>query len=256
MSGSNRVLLAAVLVCFGAVSSHGAEIDFSGLPLAANSYWNGADDSGGFSTGGVFFNNEYVYYPEWGMESWTGWSYSNITSTSSGYSNQYSAITGGGIAGAGSKYAVGYVDSPNGAFIDLGIHQAVSLKVTNTAYAYHSMKDGDAFAKKFGASDWFKLTIRGFESAGATGSTTGQIEFLLASGTNIVDQWVSIDLSSISAGARSLGFELTSSDTGSFGMNTPAYFAMGSLTVAPEPGTAILAIVAGMTLALLRRRKA
>jgi len=255
MSGSKRILLVALLGWCGAVSSQAGEIDFADLPLAPNSYWNGSDESGGFSTGGVFFKNEYVYYPEWGMESWTGWSYSNITSTTSGFSNQFAAITGGGIAGAGSKYAVGYVDSPNGAFIDLGIHHALSLKVTNTAYAYHSMKDGDAFAKKFGASDWFKLTIRGFESAGATGSTTGQIEFLLANGTNIVDQWVSIDLSSISAGARSLAFELTSSDTGSFGMNTPAYFAMGSLTVAPEPGTVVLVIVSGVTMALLRRKK-
>lgn len=255
MTGSKLVLCVVALAVFGAVPSRGAEIDFAGLQLSANSFWNGSDDTGGFSVGGVYFHNDYVYYPDWNMESWSGWSYSNITSTTGGFTNQYAAITGGGIAGAGSIYGVAYVDSSIGSTIDLGIHQALSLKVTNTAYAYHSMKDGDAFAKKFGPGDWFKLTIKGFQGAGATGTMTGKIDFLLANGTNIVNQWVSIDLSSISAGARSLAFELTSSDTGSFGMNTPAYFAMGSLTVAPEPGTVVLVIVSGVTLALLRRKK-
>lgn len=233
-----------------------AEIDFSGLPLSANSYWNGSDNAGGFTTGGLFFNNEYTYYSDWNMEYWAGWSYSDITSTAAGFSNQYAAITGGGIAGAGSNYGVAYVDSPNGSFINLGDYLAVSLKVTNTAYAFHSMKEGDAFAKKFGPGDWFKLTIRGFTGSGATGSTTGRVDFLLANGTNILNQWTSIDLTSLAAGARSLGFELTSSDTGSYGMNTPAYFAMGSLTVTPEPGAIVLAISAGVTLAISWRRRA
>lgn len=244
-----------LLTLASGMSTRGTEIDFSDLALASESFWNGSDYSGGFSTGGVFFNNDYIYYPEWEMESWTGWSYSNVTSTASGFSNQYSAITSGGIGGAGTNYAIAYVDSANGAYLNLAMHQAIAMNVTNTAYAYHAMKSGDQFATAFGPDDWFKLTIRGYEEENATGSETGSIEFLLANGTNIVDGWVSIDLTSISAHARSLGFELTSSDTGEYGMNTPAYFAMGSLTVAPEPGSIALAIVAGTALAILRRKK-
>lgn len=255
MSGSIRIWCFAAIVCCAFSPLHGADVDFSGLPLAANSYWNGSDKTGGFATGGLFFNNEYTYYSNWGIESWAGWSYSNVTSTAAGYSNQYASITGGGISGAGSNYGVAYVDSANGSYIDLGNLLVNSLKVTNTAYAFHSMKDGDAFAKKFGPGDWFKLSIRGFTGPGATGSTTGRVDFLLADGANILNHWTSISLTSLAAGTRSLGFELTSSDTGSFGMNTPAYFAIGSLTVVPEPGSLIVTISAVVTLAISWRRR-
>lgn len=252
------ILCTLLALCVSVPATQGAEIDFSGLPLNAESYWNGSDESGGFTAGGLFFNNDYTYFPQWGVETWSGWAYSNKTSTVAGYDNQYAAITGGGITGAGSNFAIAFVDMPNGTFIDLGVHRAQSMKVTNTAYAYHSMKSGDSFARKFTASDWFLLRITGFTSLGATGSETGSIDFLLASGTNILDQWTTIDLSSLPAETRSLGFSLTSSDVGTFGMNTPAYFAMGSLTVAPEPGTVVLTVIAGVTMfgIVIRRRRA
>ncbi|MCV6038158.1 DUF4465 domain-containing protein, partial [Escherichia coli] len=56
-----------------------------------------------------------------------------------------------------------------------------------------------------------------------------------------------------------LQFALSSSDSGAFGMNTPAYFAMDSLAVAavPEPEQAAL-LLAGLALvgAVARRRMA
>lgn len=256
MIGSKRIVWGALLTIMAGMTAQGVDIiDFSGLQLNSNSYWNGSDKSGGFNTGGLFFSNSYEYFPDYEMEYWTGWSYSNVTSTVPGFQNQYASITGGGIGGAGTTYGIAYVDSPDGAYINLGMHQALAMTVTNTAYAYHAMKSGDQFSFAFEPDDWFQLTITGFTGTETTGNTTGSITFRLASGTNIVDQWVSIDLTSISAGARSLGFDLTSSDFGPWGMNTPAYFAMGSLTVAPEPGSVFLTTIAGLTLLAIRRKK-
>ena len=235
----------AIALAFASLPcSYGADIDFSSLDLPAGSYWNGSDESGGFEAGGLFFNNDYEYFPDWDMESWYGWSYSNVTDTQHGFGNQYAAITGGGVTGPGSIYALAYLGAPNDAFLDLGGHRPVSMKVTNTAYAFHAMSSGDAFSRKFGPTDWFVLTITGFSGLGATGVQTGSTEFFLASGTEILSEWESIDLSSLAEGTRSLGFSLASSDNGSFGMNTPASFAMGSLTVAPEPGSTVLVLFA------------
>lgn len=235
-------------------SSSAGEVDFSDLNLAPDSYWNGSDLGGGFTSGGLFFNNSYnVDY-----SSWSGWAYSNVTNSSvGGFGNQYASITGGGVTGSGSIYAVSFVSDPNDAYINLGDEHVLSLDVTNTAYAYYSMKNGDAFAKKFGPEDWFKLTIRSYALSGAQGVASGTVDFFLAAGTNILEQWATIDLTSLPAGTRSLGFELTSSDNGIYGMNTPAYFALGSLTVAPEPGSIVLASIAGLTAASIgfRRRR-
>ena len=46
--------------------------------------------------------------------------------------------------------------------------------ITNSAYAYTSMLNGDAYAKKFAQGDWFKLTITGLD---ADGKETGTKEF-------------------------------------------------------------------------------
>ena len=52
------VAAAAIGVCFCPRSTHAAYVvDFDELSLAAESQWNGSDYSGGFTSGGVSFNN-------------------------------------------------------------------------------------------------------------------------------------------------------------------------------------------------------
>ena len=93
------------------------------------------------------------------------------------------------------------------------------------------MLNGDQFAKKFEAGDWFKLTITGKDSNGVV---TDTVDFLLADGTDIVDAWTWVDLSGLGE-VKSILFSLSSSDTGAFGMNTPSYFALDSIND-PEQG--------------------
>ena len=92
------------------------------------------------------------------------------------------------------------------------------------------MQTGDEFAKQFGPSDWFLLTITG---EGTSGNVLGSVNFYLkAINGPIVNTWQSVGLSSLAL-ARTLEFNLASSDTGPYGMNTPAYFAMDDLVLSP-----------------------
>lgn len=245
------------------VSSPAATIDFSDLNLAASSYWNGSTLTGGFTTGNAFFNN--AYDTNWG--SWSGWSYSNITdNTTAGYGNQYSAITGSGILGTNSIYAIANSYSPNDAFINLPSgSQISSIQVTNATYAYFSMLNGDQFSTAFSANSYFYLTVRGFDAPGATGNVTGSVDFYLAdyrfassSQYYIVNTWKTLDLSSLASNTASLGFELTSSDVGPYGMNTPSYFALGAVeltTPVPEPSSMMLGGIGLLAIHIVRNRR-
>lgn len=206
--------------------------DFDDLTLSAESFWNGSDLSGGFTSGLASFNNSYIEV----FASWAGFGYSNITDTvAEGFTSQYNAIPGS--AHSGSNYGIAFA----------GITPVMTLKkakridglyITNNNYAYYSMLNGDAFAKKFGGAggsdpDWFRLTITGIKK---NGRVTGSVEFYLADyrfGDDtldyIVNDWRLIDLSSLGKVKR-LEFSLDSSDVGPFGMNTPAYFVLDSVT--------------------------
>lgn len=242
-------------------------VDLEDLELGLDSYYNGSDGAGGFVSRGVHFSNSFV---DWGggWVSWSGFAYSNVNDTSTpGYVNQYAAITGTG-RGGGGIYAVAYNWMPGDAVISLPVATRVwSVAVTNTTYAALSMRDGDAFAKKFGGvsgddPDWFLLTIIGKDAAG---NVTGSVEVYLADfrfddpqEDYILWEWRVVDLSGLGEGVKRLEFALSSSDTGPWGMNTPAYFALDDLVVeaVPEPGAGATMMVVGAAAMLKRRRGA
>lgn len=219
-------------------------VDFEDLSLAPNSFYNGADGAGGFTSRGAFFNNNYNST----FGSWSGWSYSNTTDTTTpGFTNQYSAYTGGGANGS-SNYGVAYTFSPGDAYIDIptGLSPQ-SVQITNTTYAALSILNGDQFAKRFGGAtgndpDFFQLTITGINQQGAV---IGNVDFYLAdyrfsdnSQDYLVNTWETVDLSSL-ANATRLSFAVTSSDIGPFGLNTPAYFALDNLVLSLSNSTSV-----------------
>ena len=217
-------------------------VDFEDLTLAPESFYNGADNAGEFTSRGARFNNTFTDFGT--FTAWFGWSYSNTTDVATqGFSNQYSAyqLPSGGGDGS-SNYAMAFAVIPGDAFIDLPdgtIPQ--SMRITNSTVAALSMLNGDpgGFSKQFGGAtgndpDWFLLTVTGEDALGAP---LGSVDFYLAdyrfadnSFDFVVDTWTTVDVSGL-VGASRLSIGLTSSDTGMFGINTPAYVALDNLEV-------------------------
>jgi hypothetical protein len=240
IGGASRSLpLLLALVLAGPASALTATFD--DLGLGVESYENGANLSGGYTSGGIFFENNYVA----SYDGFSAFAASTTTDTTTpGFSNQFSAIAGGGAAGSagfGIFYSSGNVVLPS-------VQTVAGGEFTNTTYAALSMRDGDSFAKQFGGEsgmdpDFFRLVVEGIDLAGAS---TGIVELLLAdyrfedsSLDYILDQWTYLDLSGLGL-VKELSFSFESSDVGGFGINTPVYFAIDNLTTIPEPGTALL----------------
>jgi len=213
---------------------------FDDLGLGAEVAWDGSDLSGGFQSGNLRFLNNYN--PEW--MSWDGFAASTVIDTETpGPDNGFGAITGGGDGDA--AYAVAYdagdFGNPLPTIAVVGPPAVFeTMSVTNTTWAYLSMLSGDDFAKKFGGEagedeDWFLLTIEGLDAAG---EVVGTVEHYLADlrfpGANdedyLLSTWEAVDLSGLGAVAG-IRLDLSSSDSGEWGMNTPAYVALDAVTL-------------------------
>ena len=227
-----KTLLLVKLFVLMAVLSAQAQMDFEGLKMPTHK--NGSNGAGGFYSGSAFFVN--YYNSDYG--SWAGFAVSKETDTeTSGWSNQYSAKAGSGADGS-DNYMTSYISSYAGAtYIKLATAKKItSVEITNSTYAYNSMKDGDAYAKQFGGDDGndkdtLVLSIIGYKDDIKTDS----IDFFLADFRNddndydyIINNWRKVNLSYLGT-VDSVVFKLTSSDNGTYGMNTPAYFCMDNL---------------------------
>ncbi len=233
-----KMLLAVSVFCIQFTQAQ-TVVTFDDLTLAPNSHWDGSDSTFGFTSGGVYFENSYNF--DW--DYWSGgFIYSSSTDvTTAGYTNDFSAYTGTG-GNSSQNYAVNY-----GGGIDFGTEKALaSIQITNTTYAALSMLNGDAFGKVFGSpndaqgnpdgtngEDWFRLLIIGKD---AQSNTTDTVIFYLADyrfvdnmQDYIINTWETVDLTPLGE-VQFLEFELQSTDQGSFGINTPAYFALDNIS--------------------------
>lgn len=205
--------------------------DFENFDLAAESFLNNAAPAAGFQSGGIFLPNVFTATDFGGF--WSGWVISNQTDTTTrGFMNQYSAITGSGYDDS-DTYAITFAGSPQSLLLENSVLDIKEMYITNTTYAYYSMLEGDDFAKRFGGidgndPDFFFLTIKGF----SRGEVLDSIDVYLAdyrfednTQDYILKEWERVDLSVLSS-SDSLQFSFTTSDVGDFGNNTPAYVAI------------------------------
>lgn len=234
------VLAAVVLGAVNLQAQNWITVDFEDLTLSSESFYNGSDEAGGFTSGNVFFNN--YYDTSFGGYHASGYAYSNVTdNTTAGFSNIYSAFPGSG-ADASVNYAVhtgsDTIVFPNAVTLD-------QVSITNTTYAGISMRDGDQFAKKFGdtvnangdndgtnGEDFFFLRMKAWD---VSGNLIDSLDVYLADyrfadtlDDYILDTWLDVDVSSF-VDVKMITSKLFSSDVGSFGMNTPNFFAMDNL---------------------------
>ena len=217
------------------VSVETKTIDFENLPLSGASFWNGSDGTGKFQSNGMTFTNNYN--ADYG--SWDSFVYSQMADTiTPGYSNQYSVFD---HTNGLNKFAIFYPPFTGNSFASFqkdSVYLVTSIDVCNSTYAALSMKLGDAPpAKKFGGTsgndpDWFKMTVIGFNGAG---DSVKSVEFFLAdyrfsnnSSDYIINKWTTVDLTPLGK-INKLTFRLSSSDNGTWGMNTPSYVCLDNL---------------------------
>lgn len=224
------LLLTACLAVSFAYMQAQSVATFENFNLRPGEHLNNAAPEAGFRSGLVELPNRF----DADFQFWSGWSISADTNTTTpGFLNQYSSIAGEGALGS-RMYGVTYAYDP----IVIRLREnalgkpMIGMYVSNSTYAYWSMRDGDAFAKKFGGEtgtdpDFFRLTIKKY-SGGAIDDDSIDVyladyRFSDPARDYILDTWRYVDLSVLGE-ADSLVLSLASSDNGFFGMNTPAYF--------------------------------
>jgi len=201
---------------------------------------------GGASYGGVYWDgftvcrsSDNVEYPESQM-----------------LAHQWDVMPGGGIKAIAADgqvdvdgnepYFLGYWSAWYGAscnqvlFNDGNQYRPIGVYVTNTCYAYYSIKNGTSSAHAFNKEgDSFKLIAYGV-SKDRDEATSCEIELAgFHDGEfEALTDWTWWDLSSL-GDCEQIYFEMTSTDVGTWGINTPTYFGMSDLTVQLSQSTAL-----------------
>ncbi|MGZ3883761.1 MAG: T9SS type A sorting domain-containing protein [Bacteroidia bacterium] len=230
------------LLCFTCASlfmSAQVVADFESFSLPANSYYKD-------TTGADFQTTNAVFRYDWTTGSFPYWSggsaYTNKhDSSNGGYANLYNCIAYMGYSN--SNY---YITTQDKGIIKLKApnNYVNGFYVTNTTYAFKSMKSGDSFAKKFGGPsgndpDWFKLTVRGYLGGilKPDSSTFYLADYRFSNNASdyIVQNWQYVNCYNLGA-VDSIKFFLSSSDVGSFGMNTPGFFSIDNFSTTQGVG--------------------
>lgn len=115
-------------------------------------------------------------------------------------------------------------------FGDGGEYVIDHMYVTNTSYVINSLLVGDEFAAPASDVSWMKLVATGYD---ADGNKRGEVELLLCDGkANVLTEWTRMELKSLGEVAK-VEFSYRASDDlcGSWGINTPCYFAFDDVAV-------------------------
>lgn len=208
--------------------------------IPSGEVWNGSNGQTQYRAPDSLFQAKLSMNIGWDT-SWGGywknqWAFSrkNITTLEpSDFSKHlYAAKAGKGAEEQGEVYAIG---TQNAFFLNPDpIKQYVDgFYITNTTFAYNSMAFGDNFGKKFSAADKdsFVLNIHLFLN-GKLQKTQQVIlaDFRSTDTTKhmLLDTWQWVGLNTTT---DSIHFELQSSDSGEYGINTPLYFALDKIAI-------------------------
>lgn len=261
-----RTWLLSILVLVAIAGNAAAfVVDFEDLTVPPSGYFNGnigtlspgQSASTPWTAGGVAFTNTFGIDSFGGFDYpyWYGFAYSNVVDTTDpSFTNQYASYPGGGYQS--STYAVAYGDA---AGVILPMPSSVAgFRIANTTYAALTMTNGDqyGFSAPLPPGGWFATTATGRLGPTTTGSATFYLADLRGdSPSGVLAGWSWFDLSSLGPVDR-IEFSFDGSDKSTFGLNTPAYFALDDLTVAavPEPTMAVVAATVAIAAVVRLRR--
>ena len=223
----------------------------------AGDYVATAPDGSGVIAGGYKHAGSGIFMPntvtiaDWGT-SWSGIAVSQWKDiTTAGLSNQLSVYNKNGGYNGSKTFAVangyynaaaaGWGGDPEGRSVVTFDDETTECSfeyiwVTNSTYTALSMLTGDQFAQKFSyeGKDWYKLVITAYDKSDKqTGKTVEYYlaDFRTATSPGVLTAWARVDLTPLGNKVHSVKFDLQSSDTGDWGMNTPGYFCFDNLTV-------------------------
>ena len=251
-------------------------VDFEdvGSALATDTAFVGADLSGGYTSGGVDFQTNFNTT----FGSWNGAAYSNRTSWNVGgasgfeefqFGNDTTVTSPTGDSGLGfdgsDTWGVLFGFAPNEARFEIGDGRRFEgLYINNTRTTAFTLENGNGPARAFTDGDRFEVifnslaieVVDGVEQITVLGSSD---PIPLAVGTSIVNDWTWVDLRGTAVEDASIvGVEFSSTDVGTFGINTPTYLAIDNLTftavAVPEPTSWTIVGLIGLAGCLVRKR--
>ncbi|MDX2174561.1 MAG: DUF4465 domain-containing protein [Bacteroidota bacterium] len=206
--------------------------NFETFTLSTNSFYKDTNSVPFQTTNALFRYSWDKPFSYWSG----GFSYTNKQdSTNGNFSNLYNCRAFKGYNNSnfyvtGQNFGIIKIKSP--------YNKVDGFYITNTTYAYKSMKNGDSFAKKFGGPsgndpDWFKITAKGYLNGSLKSDSS---EFYLAdyrfsnnANDYIVQSWQWFNTANLGQ-VDSIQFFMYSSDVGSFGINTPLFFSIDDFT--------------------------
>lgn len=191
-------------------------------------------------------------------DTWWGFTASNSADNSfrtDFITYQYSAMPKGGIVleadgsvkkdkfgapvvSAEVPYLVGFANSmfakhPAEVVMSDGLdHEAVGVYLSLNSYTYYTVAEGDGFARAFTDGDSYTITIHGVDAT----ENERTVDVRLASYDNgdftATRGWKYVDLTPLGA-VNTIWFSTKSTDSGTYGDNTPSYFCLDKLMVKP-----------------------
>ncbi|MBR4154544.1 MAG: DUF4465 domain-containing protein [Paludibacteraceae bacterium] len=215
----------------------------------------------GYAGGGTYYwydegNTELFHSfttPYWGgghaISNYVLDSYSTLPNDKWGwYEVQFSNMLGGNNGSKNFCVHNGYIDFFNSTlyaaalptleFAD-GVERVIDhMYVTNICYVLNSLTYGDGFNSAANDTTEFRIVAFGFD---AEGNQTGSTVFKLCEGKDkILNEWKKWDLSVLGKVAKvSFNMNATADQSGSYGLNAPAYFAYDDVAVRFEKSTTV-----------------
>ncbi len=185
-----------------------------------------------------------------------GFAISNtVDTTTPGFVNQYAAFPGSGSGGS-SNYLI---NSGAGSSATASL-LFESVDIANTTYTAIATQGDDGNASPFVSgpladSDGFlDLIISGSNSAAPINQIVVSLADYRTAADFLLADWRTVDVSALQTNQLTFSFE--GSDVGTFGLNTPAYFAIDNvvLSAVPEPSALVITLSAISGVFLRRRR--
>ena len=189
----------------------------------------------------------------WGGYYWDGFTIcksADNSSQSDWVSHQWSNMAGGGVNVTADGVTVDpekpyviafwswyYEDPSLQILFDDGNEYAVKgMYIVNSCYAYYNCAEENSFGRPLNQEgDFFKVIAHGVKANGEEVTAEFELCGFHNGQFSGITEWTWWDLSSLGT-VESVYFTMESSDTGDWGMNTPAYFAMDQFTVStPDP---------------------